>query len=446
MRMRSPRTAPPVNGLVGSTATTPTRRPSRRIVPTSAAISVLLPAPGGPVTPTTYARPVWGCSSRSTATASAGRFSTSEISLATAWGEPWSTSLASVTGLNHDRWAIRPERPPQRVADLAHRRVGAHSLQDRRQEVCPSPCLPTQRRQGGIDARPVPLRPNAPQPGLLPVDDRRIHTEDLGRSLFSGLEAIDAHDDAVSGLDVLLVSVRRLADLPLHVSRLDRPEHAADLADAVEIRHRPPLDLGREGLHIIGTGQRVDRIGHPTLVADDLLRAQGEQRRLVRRQRERLVPGVRVERLGAAEDGRQRLDRDAHDVVVGLLRGQRDPRGLRMEPEHPRSRVPGAELFPRDPGPQPARGPELRDLLEEPHLRVEEEREPRRDVIDAESGGPRGLEVCDRVPERERDFLDRGGARLPDVVAADADRVPSGSRSAQNAIASVTRRSDGPGG
>ena len=53
IRTRSPRIAPPVNGLVGSTAITPTVRPrARGARAISRSTSVLLPAPGGPVTPT----------------------------------------------------------------------------------------------------------------------------------------------------------------------------------------------------------------------------------------------------------------------------------------------------------------------------------------------------------------------------------------------------------
>ena len=52
IRIRSPRTAPPVKGLVGSTATTPTVAPLFRIAAVSRSTSVLFPAPGGPVIPT----------------------------------------------------------------------------------------------------------------------------------------------------------------------------------------------------------------------------------------------------------------------------------------------------------------------------------------------------------------------------------------------------------
>ena len=59
-RMRSPSTAPCVNGLDGSTEITPTESSRWRTWRTSAPISVDFPTPGGPVTPIVYARPVSG--------------------------------------------------------------------------------------------------------------------------------------------------------------------------------------------------------------------------------------------------------------------------------------------------------------------------------------------------------------------------------------------------
>ena len=61
MRTRSPRSAPPVIGEDGSTATTATVRPAARAARAiSAATSVDLPAPGGPVIPTRCAPPASG--------------------------------------------------------------------------------------------------------------------------------------------------------------------------------------------------------------------------------------------------------------------------------------------------------------------------------------------------------------------------------------------------
>ena len=52
IRIRSPRSAPPVNGLLGSTARIPTLRSRSRSRSAYFSVSVLFPAPGGPVIPT----------------------------------------------------------------------------------------------------------------------------------------------------------------------------------------------------------------------------------------------------------------------------------------------------------------------------------------------------------------------------------------------------------
>ena len=60
MRRRSPRIAPPVKGLDGSIAITPTFLPSALNCEMSLLTKVLLPAPGLPVIPMTWALPVLG--------------------------------------------------------------------------------------------------------------------------------------------------------------------------------------------------------------------------------------------------------------------------------------------------------------------------------------------------------------------------------------------------
>src|ERR1044072_1740008 len=71
-----------------------------------------------------------------------------------------------------------------------------------------------------------------------------------------------------------------------------------------------------------------------------------------------------------------------------------------------------------------ARGALLGDLLEEVEVRVEEEREPRREVVDVEPPLERPLDVGEAVHERERQLLRRVRAGLADVVARDRDRMP----------------------
>ena len=86
IRRRSPSTAPPVNGLVGSTAITPTVKPCFRSSAVSRSTSVLLPAPGGPVTPTDTRGPCWPKIARTRSALAGSSSSISEIARAIARG------------------------------------------------------------------------------------------------------------------------------------------------------------------------------------------------------------------------------------------------------------------------------------------------------------------------------------------------------------------------
>ena len=108
---------------------------------------------------------------------------------------------------------------------------------------------------------------------------------------------------------------------------------------------------------------------------------------LRRRQREHLVQRVRVQRVRAGEHRGQRLDRGAHDVVVRLLRGERDPGGLGVEAQPLRPLGLRAVHVAHPARPDPPRGAQLRDLLEEVDVRVEEERQPRREPVDRPGRG-----------------------------------------------------------
>ena len=69
-----------------------------------------------------------------------------------------------------------------------------------------------------------------------------------------------------------------------------------------------------------------------------------------------------MERLGATDDCRQRLNRNADEVDFGLLRRQADPGGLAVEATQPRTRVFRAEGFAQFARPDAPRRPELGDF------------------------------------------------------------------------------------
>src|SRR5688572_10135017 len=94
MRMRSPRMAPPVNGLLGSTAMTPTEGFSLRYAAARRSTRELFPEPGLPVIPITLACPVCSNSCCSSAFPAGERFSTREIARARARVSPLKKSRA----------------------------------------------------------------------------------------------------------------------------------------------------------------------------------------------------------------------------------------------------------------------------------------------------------------------------------------------------------------
>ena len=129
-----------------------------------------------------------------------------------------------------------------------------------------------------------------------------------------------------------------------------------------------------------------------------------------------------MQRLRAAEHRGQRLDRRADDVVVRVLLGEADARGLAMRAQREARRVLRREL-PHQPRPQQPRGAQLRDLHEEIHADPEEERQPRREIVDREAARQRRAHVFEPVGEGEGELLHRGRAGFLHVIAGDRDRV-----------------------
>ena len=119
------------------------------------------------------------------------------------------------------------------------------------------------------------------------------------------------------------------------------------------------------------------------LLGDDLLGPQRQAGRVLGRESQRLVEGVGVQALGPPEHPGQRLDGHPDQVHLGLLGRQRDARRLGVEAQLGRAPVGRAVAVTHPAGPDATSGPVLGDLLEEVDVGVEEEAEPRSEVVDA---------------------------------------------------------------
>ena len=156
---------------------------------------------------------------------------------------------------------------------------------------------------------------------------------------------------------------------------------------------------------------------------EHLLRSKRDPRSVLGRKRERLVERVRVQRLRAAADGRERLHGHADDVELGLLRRERGAARLRVEAERERLRIGRPETVPHDARPQSTRGTELRHLLKKSlcALKKNDTRSP--NSSRRKPRVHRRRAIGDAVCERECELLHRGRARFADVVPGDRDRV-----------------------
>ncbi|MCY1290027.1 hypothetical protein D9M70_391480 [compost metagenome] len=152
------------------------------------------------------------------------------------------------------------------------------------------------------------------------------------------------------------------------------------------------------------------------------MRVAGDAGGKLRRQRDRLVERIGVQRLGATESGGHRLEGRADDVVVGILLLQRDARGLAMGAQHQRRRLLRLELL-HDPGPEQARSAKLRGFHEEVHADGKKEGKPPGEFVDIQPLGKRRPYIFAPVGEREGELLHQRRAGLLHMVAGDRDRV-----------------------
>src|SRR3989339_809462 len=236
---------------------------------------------------------------------------------------------------------------------------------------------------------------------------------------------VDADHDLFAMVYLLLETISGIGDLELRVPLFNRRDHAAHVVDLGDVLPRLFLHLVGQGLNEVGAGERVDRVGDACFLGENLLGAQRDLDGVLGGEGQHLVEGIGMQRLRAAQHPGQRLDRRTDDIVVRLLGGKRAPRRLRVEAQPPGTRVFGMKAFLHHVGPYPPRRPHLAYLLEKVDVRVEKEGEAGGEGIDIQTLALNNVfDVLDAVAERKGQLLHGGRSRFPDMVAADADRVP----------------------
>ena len=134
---------------------------------------------------------------------------------------------------------------------------------------------------------------------------------------------VDADHRLRAGIDAGLRARGGLLDTEFRQRRLDCPRHSADFLDLADVGPGFRRQFVRQPLDIERPAPRIDHARGAGLALQDDLRIAGDPGREVRRQCQRLVKRIGVQRLRAALRRRHRLDRGARDVVEYVLRGER---------------------------------------------------------------------------------------------------------------------------
>src|SRR5690606_13630492 len=98
---------------------------------------------------------------------------------------------------------------------------------------------------------------------------------------------VEADDLRAAGVDGLLRFVCGILNLALDEALFDGAERASRAIERRNQRVGLPLDLRRAPLDFPRAADRIDRVGDAGFGRDDLLRAQGDPRRLFRWQGQR---------------------------------------------------------------------------------------------------------------------------------------------------------------
>src|SRR5688572_21698350 len=315
---------------------------------------------------------------------------------------------------------ILAEHAAQGVGDLADGGAAFDGGDDHWHQVLSAACRPLDGVQGGAPLVLAAAGAHGADTLHLLALDVRVDAEHAGAAILMPVSVpVHADDDRGAGVDGLLRPVGRVLDLPLNDAGLDGAKGAPGRVDPIDQCLRLALEAAGHRLDRVRAADRIDGVRRPAFMQDDLLRAEREGGALLGRKRQCLVLRVAMQRLRPAQNRRERLQRDADNVVVRLLGGERAAGSLRVKAQLLGAGIGHAEPVPHDPGPEAPRRAELCNLLEEIVVGVEEERQPLPEHVRIESRRDTGFDVGDGIGEREPDLLRGRRARFADVIAAD---------------------------
>ena len=236
---------------------------------------------------------------------------------------------------------------------------------------------------------------------------------------------VDTDDGLRAGVDMSLSTCCSLLDFQFRQTGLDSLGHTAQFLDFLDMLPGAVSDLVCKALHVVGTAPGIDLLADVGLFLDIDLGVARDTCREVGRQRDGLVEGVGVKRLGVAQNGAHGLDAGTSHIVEGILLGERPSGSLAVRTQRQRFRVLGVELL-HDPGPEHTGCTHLGDLHEIVHRDAPEERQTRSEGVDIHAGVHTCAEIFQTVGQRVCQLDVGGSAGLLHMVTGDRDGVELG--------------------
>src|SRR6266581_2899822 len=172
----------------------------------------------------------------------------------------------SIALLEDWRFLVISENLPTHVHDLAEGCVCSDRLDYRIHRVSPLVLerLP-QTLQRVLHLNIVPRLSDLCDSLDLPPLSLLIDPQSLDRLLLLNLVPVDTHNDTVSLLQFLLVTVGGVGDLALEKSRLDSVQQSPRAFYLVKVLERLLLHLIREPFDIVGPAERINSVRHASL-------------------------------------------------------------------------------------------------------------------------------------------------------------------------------------
>ena len=226
----------------------------------------------------------------------------------------------------------------QGVGYFAHRGAQTDGLNGQIQQVALATLgALAERVERGLNGLAIARGANLLQTGDLGITHGMVvDIEDVDVILFGQLVLVDADDDILARIDACLLLGSTGFDLHLGPARFHGLGHATH---GFDFFHDGPGLVGHvlgELFHHVGAGPRIDHAGDVGFFLNDQLRVAGNACRELSRQCNGFVQCVGMQRLCTTEHSGQCFNGSAHDVVVGILLGQRPTRGLRVGTQHER--------------------------------------------------------------------------------------------------------------